>query len=51
MDKELERKFGPLLFCMIIVARILYAQKWKDARMEEWMIKAMELSILGWGVV
>lgn len=45
MDKE--KKSRTLLLCILIAARMLYVQKWKDtliATMEEWLEKLMELA-------
>ena len=47
MDQQLEKQHGTLFLYMITAAKLIYAQRWKDAQipsMEDWMIKLMELA-------
>lgn len=47
MDKELKRKFETLVLYKLTVARIVYAQRWKDTpipTMQKWMGKVIELA-------
>ena len=47
MEKELEKQHGVLLLYMIMAAKQLYAQQWKDPQIltvEDWIVKLMDLS-------